>query len=80
MALACNSFGLRVFEVVLSLALLFGASIALRYAVQGKVKRFRLFGVHVKGNEANLGVGVFASALLLVALVILVSALIWLDC
>jgi len=80
MALVCNSFGLRIFEVVLSLALLFGAGAALRCAIQGKVKRVRLFGVHVKGNEANLGVGVFASALLLIGVVVLVSAVLWLDC
>lgn len=76
MALACNTFSARTFEVALSLVLMTIGALVLMRAIQGRLRRNRISGV----TDANLGCGVVSAGLILLGFAVLVSALLRLDC
>lgn len=76
----CNGLGVRILHVTVGLGLILGGSALLHRALKGKIKRIMLFRVIVEGSDANLGAGCFATLFLLLGLVILVAAILRLDC
>ena len=76
MALVCNTPTARVFEIILSLALITIGVVVLIRALQGRLKHTRIGGV----TDPNLGCGVVAVGLIVLGVVVLASALLWLDC
>jgi len=76
MALVCNTPTARIFEIVLSLAFITIGVLVLIRARQGGLKRNRIAGV----TDPNLGCGVVAVGLIVLGVVVLASALLWLDC
>jgi hypothetical protein len=75
-ALVCNTPNARIFEIVLSLALITIGVLVLIRALQGRLKRNRIAGV----TDPNLGCGVVAVGLIVLGVMVLASALLWLDC
>jgi hypothetical protein len=78
MAFVCNTFTVRIVEVILSLTFISIGAFVLRSAVQGKIKHIRIFGIRAK--DTSLVCGVIATVLLLLGVLVLISAVLGWDC
>jgi hypothetical protein len=78
MAFICNTFTVRIVEVILSLAFMSVGAFVLRSAVQGKIKHIRIIGIRAK--DTSLVCGIIAALLLLLGILVLISAVLHLDC
>jgi hypothetical protein len=76
----CNPFVVWLFQLFVSVLLITFSSWMLRHALRGRFKVIKLFGVFVRGSDANLGAGVLAAFILLLGLLVFVSAVFRLDC
>lgn len=78
--LACNSLGVRIWEIILSFLLLFFGGWFLNRSRTGKINAVRVFGHNVIGEDAKLASTVFAIILLFLGVLIFLAAVLKLDC
>lgn len=76
----CISFGGRVWAIILSVIIVCLGGWLLAYSRAGKLKSMNCAGVLVKGEDAKLCSTIFAIALLLIGVFILLAMVFKLDC
>lgn len=78
--LVCNSFGVRVTEVVSSSLFICLGSWLLHRSRKGKIKTVLLFGHHLRGEDAKLVTSIVGIILILIGTLVFVAAVLKLDC